>query len=130
MPKKVPLVLVVDDHFDIIHAAQEKLARHGVDSISATTLEELDGLFDANMKDISVIILDACLDGGHLNTIEFVQRVRRKGFSKPIIAASEDKVYREFMVHRGCSHQSEKHRAAQLALELLGMSSTRKECVL
>lgn len=115
-----PLVLLVDDREDVIHYyKQQLLETYNISTMSATTLKELDEKFDEYSPEIDVIILDGCMPGDDLNTVDFITRARAEGFAKPIIAASGSPLYRQLMFEAGCSHKSEKQHAPGLAWMLV-----------
>lgn len=114
-----PLILIADDLSKVIDYYERSLAQFSwISTVSATSLDELNEVFNVFSDEIDVIILDGCIPGDTVNTIGFIQRVREAGFTKPIIAASSLPAYRDRMVLAGCSHQAPKDAAPGLALEL------------
>jgi len=115
-----PLVLIADDLPQVIdYYKQLLLNMYDISTVSATSLDQLDEVFDRFYNEIDVIILDGCIPGDKVNTIEFIRRVRAQGFTKPIIAASSMPEYRMQMMDAGCSHEREKEYAPELASWLL-----------
>lgn len=115
-----PLVLIADDLSTVISYYKTLLLnKYDISTVSATSLEQLDEVFDRFLNEIDVIILDGCIPGDQVNTIGFIRRVRAQGFTKPIIAASSMPQYRMRMLDAGCSHETEKEYAPELASWLL-----------
>ena len=111
-----PLALIADDLPKVItHYKRELIHRFGISTVSATTLEQLYEVFDELFSEIDVIILDGCIPGNELNTIDFIRRAREKGFTKPILAASSSPEYRAMMLEAGCDGQSDKFNAPEAA---------------
>ena len=115
-----PLVLIADDLPKVIEYYKTLLLnKYDISTVSATSLDKLDEVFDKFFDEIDVIILDGCIPGDEVNTIDFIRRARARGFSKPIIAASSMHNYRMQMVNAGCSHETEKEYAPELASWLI-----------
>jgi len=115
-----PLVLIADDLPKVIDFYKQLLIKkYDISTVSATTLDELDEVFDRFIQQIDLVILDGCIPGNDINTIEFIERARARGFTKPIIAASSLPEYRMQMVDAGCSHETEKEFAPELASWIL-----------
>jgi CheY-like chemotaxis protein len=112
-----PLVLIADDLPQVIaYYKRQLLDRYDISTVSATTLEQLDEVFDKFFHEIDVIILDGCIPGDTVNTISFIKRAREMGFTRPIIAASSMPAYRMQMIAAGCSHEiDDKEFAPELA---------------
>lgn len=113
------VVLIADDLSRIIETWTMGLADYGIEVVAATSLEELDTAFAAHRHQIAAVILDGCMPGDSLNTLGFIRTVRAKGFTKPIVAASSLREYRDAMVAAGCSHQAPKDQAVRMVADVL-----------
>lgn len=115
-----PLVLIADDLTEhISYYKKQLLERYDISTVSATTLEQLDEVFDKFFINVDVVILDGCMPGDTLNTIDFIRHARERGFTKPIIAASSSFEYRMAMIQAGCDYETEKESAPELASWIL-----------
>ena len=123
IPAPSPLVLLADDLQKVLDDWVNTLTEYRIPCMTASTLEGLDRGFALYKDDISAIILDGCIPGHSVNTIEFILNARSTGFTKPIVASSSLESYREMMVRAGCSHQAPKDEAAMLVAKLLGRTS-------
>jgi len=113
------MVLIADDLPDVLAKWTRELAVYGVETVSASTLTELDSVFNMYRGQLAAVILDGCIPGHELNTVPFIVRVRAEGFGKPIVASSSLLKYRQQMVRAGASHEAGKDRAAELVVNLL-----------
>lgn len=113
------LILIADDLPGVISRYEDRLHSDTTTTVSATSLEQLELVFDVYFEEIDAIILDGCIPGNDLNTVEFIERARQQGFYRPIIAASSAAYFRQLMVEAGCSHEASKDKAPELALQLL-----------
>lgn len=119
IPAPSPLVLLADDLPEVLEGWVNTLTEYGIPCMTASTLEDLNRGFAMYKDDISAIILDGCIPGHEVNTIEFIKMARASGYTKPIVAASSSQLYRWDMVDAGCSHQAPKNWAAHDVAELL-----------
>ena len=117
-----PLVLVADDRETMINLHAIQLSMYGIEYVTATSLLGLGAMFDTYKDELDAIILDGCIPGNALNTLDFIKEARGRGFTQPIIAASSYEKYRAQMVEAGCSHEAPKELAADLVAELLGVA--------
>ena len=113
-------MLIADDlQFEIDRYKRKLLKDFKISTVSAITLEELYAKFDEFFEYIDVIILDGCIPGNDLNTVEFIAHARERGFGGFIIAASSLPAYRTQMLVAGCDYESEKEDAPKKAWELV-----------
>ena len=119
IPAPANLVLIADDLTEVLDDWTDELTSYGVPCLRVSTLGGLDRAYELYRNEIKAVILDGCIPGHEVNTIEFILRVRSEGFTRPIIAASSSVYYRMLMVRAGCSHEAPKHYAAELVADLL-----------
>ncbi len=99
--KELPRVLIIED----TEAIQRSLAfglKKDAEILQATTLKEAKELLlwcKNGKKDISVIILDGCIQSGaRFNTLPILKRIFDDGFCGRVIAASGNEMNNEMMV--------------------------------
>ncbi len=117
------LILIADDSQEVIEYYEKWLHEDGFVTISATTLQQLDEVFDASFDKIDAVVLDGCIPGDELNTLGFIERALTNGFTQPIIAASSVADYRKMMVKAGCSAESEKKEVPDVIWDLFNLAS-------
>ncbi len=110
-------VLIVEDDRDYKNICVRPLQKHDVIIIWANTIEMARELF-ANNQDVSIIVLDACMPGDELNTLELLSEFRQSFFG-PIIANSSKREYVEQMILNGCTHRAYKFDAGEVVIGLL-----------
>lgn len=102
----VPKVLIIEDN-----EAQQRLWRMliedamqgNVEVLQAFTKEEGDLLLDAHVADIAVLVVDACVPGREINTIELVEKARGlRGTGLPIVAVSGQPDFQTVLQKVGC----------------------------
>ena len=113
------LVLIADDLPEVLGAWTKELAAYDVTVVAASTLEELDKVFEEHEQQLDAIILDGCIPGHDVNTLRFIWKVRDRGCQVPIIASSSLREYRDMMVRAGASHQAPKQEAVDAVADLL-----------
>jgi CheY-like chemotaxis protein len=119
IPAPSPLVLLADDLPEVINSWVNTLTEYGIPCLTVSSLEALDRAFNLYRNDISAVILDGCIPGHAVNTIDFILGARGSGFTAPIVASSSSSSYRAMMVRAGCSHQAPKAEAAHVVADLL-----------
>ncbi len=87
--------------------------------IGALSIREAEELFADNF-DIEAIVMDACVPGDSVNTLQLVRKFRDT-FTGPMIATSSVPWYRDALVQAGCDHESEKDSLPQKLLEVLSL---------
>lgn len=112
-------VLIADDLPEVIEAWTKELAAYDITVVTASTLEELDKVFEEHEQQLDAIILDGCIPGHDVNTLRFIWRVRDKGCQVPIVASSSLREYRDMMIQAGASHQAPKQEAVDTVADLL-----------
>ena len=122
IPAPPSLVLLADDLPEVIESWVNTRTEYHIPCLTASTLSGLNRGFDLYKDDISAIILDGCIPGHEVNTIDFILMARRAGFTAPIVASSSLGSYRQMMVRAGCSHEAPKSEAPHLVAKLLGKS--------
>lgn len=113
------LVLIADDLPEVIEMWRKGLAGYDINVVTASTLEELDRVFEGHEQQLDAIILDGCIPGHDVNTLRFIWKVRDKGCRVPIVASSSLREYRDMMVRAGASHQAPKEAAADTVADVL-----------
>lgn len=73
----------------------------GLDVICAYTLKEAEEKIRTSINEISIIILDACLEVNFPNTIPLITLSKNLGFKGPIIACSSLDEYNEVLLRFG-----------------------------
>ncbi len=113
------LVLAADDLPEVLETWTKELAVYGITVVTASTLEELDRVFEEHEHQLDAIILDGCIPGHDVNTLRFIWKVRDRDCRVPIIASSSLPEYRRMMVRAGASHQAPKQEAVDTVADLL-----------
>jgi len=121
-----PKILIVEDTKSMSDLYVYKLSPH-FDVLVAATVYDANRIFQDNNGDFELIIFDYQVpsrpDSGLLspgdNTECIVQKIKRDGFTKPMIATSSEPKYRTKLMNAGCTHESEKLKAAEMTLDLL-----------
>lgn len=113
-----PKVLIVEDgkqhQQEYTKALQDK-----VELLQAFDFEDGERMFLEN-PDISLVVMDACIASDKPNSIRLLKKIRET-FAGPIIAASADPSFRNFLVKEGCSHQAPKAQVPSLVCTILGV---------
>jgi CheY-like chemotaxis protein len=108
--EKKPKILIVEDEYacrDLCHKGlKEALGEDGYIGLEATTHGQAEEIFTQN-PDISVIIMDACLDGDAQDTLGLVKKFRET-FKGPMIAASRLADYNTLLCNAGCDFRVKK----------------------
>lgn len=87
------------------------------DLLQATRIEDGERLFSEN-PDVGIIIMDACVPGDRINTIDLVRKIRET-FSGKMVASSSSEIFREHLVKAGCSHSCHKDDLFEKFLEIV-----------
>lgn len=87
--------------------------------LQAETLSEAVELFRSHHASLDLIILDACVPGDKPTTIPLVRMWRAGGFTKPMIAASSERLFCRMLVEAGCDEGCSKEDAPNVAKRLL-----------
>ena len=114
--KMKKVLIVEDDYYDRLNMKNKLEASFEV--FEADNLSDAESTFFGN-PDIDLIIMDACVPGHEPNSMRLVWKIKESGFKKPIIACSSIWQFSELLVQYGATHQAPKHKAAELAIELL-----------
>lgn len=101
---KKPKILIVEDYAsyrDLCHKGlKEALGEEGYIGLEAATHQQAEEIFAQN-PDISVIIMDACLDGNTPDTLDLIKKFRET-FRGPMVAASTDSDHNTLLCNAGC----------------------------
>lgn len=117
MTEKLPKILMVEDDRDVIRAWSLWLRQESI-MLVASTVEQASELFIQN-PDICLIVMDGCLTGFELETVDLIKKFRQT-FAGPIVAASANRDYCLRMMEAGCSHDAgRKDKVPELVLSLL-----------
>lgn len=100
--RSLPIVLLVENDPSLARAWKRTLQRVA-HCLIATNIEEAEVLF-ANHPTICLIVMDGCLGGRHLNTLDLI-RTLRKTFTGPMIATSSVPYFCDQMCHAGCNYR-------------------------
>jgi len=85
----------------------------------ANTIETARQILKERAKEISLIILDACLQSGKPNSMVLIPEARNNGFRGIIIASSGNDEYSQTLLRAGANYKSEKPDAPKIALLVL-----------
>lgn len=113
------LVLIADDLDWVREMWAKGLEGYGISFVTASSLKELDEVFENNCSQLDAVILDGCIPGHDVNTIGFIRMVRSKGLRVPIVASSSLPVYGQMMVNAGATRQAPKDEAVDAVADLL-----------
>jgi len=89
-------IFVVEDEDTLVDFWQTTVADRA-DVIWANNLVDAEKIFDQD-QNFDFMVMDCCVPGRVPNTYPFVQKIRRTGFTNPIIAKSASEVYAEKML--------------------------------
>lgn len=118
MNKKLKVLIIEDS--DRYQAIYGYILAEKVELLQALDLEGGERLFAVN-PDVALVVMDACVPGGEINSIPLCQKIRQT-FCGPMIAASARSDYREVLVRDGgCDYESLKDEVPLLVCELLGL---------
>ena len=120
MPK---LVLIIEDNPDQALLMLHSLTEAGIEVAMADNLTKAKMLLNELLENVSLIILDACLNPWkEVDTPPLIALAISAGFTGPIVASSSHEESNEQLVAAGATHQALKWDAPQLALQLLAAS--------
>src|SRR4051812_32291976 len=113
-PPLPPQLLVIDDSETFQDALADYLSRW-IPSIRATTLRQAERLYYKNKASIKFICLDGCVNGQGktFDSAPLARKIRKDGFSGPLIAISSDQEINAELMKAGCSHQVRKWQAPE-----------------
>ncbi len=113
-------VLIVDDVHD--SSFEESLRRNGIETVWALNLQEGWEKFTQH-SDIDLVVMDCCVDNTERpDSMPLVQKIRAKGFTKPIVAISSIPAYFMELIEAGASHGSTRDKSlVPLIIELLDL---------
>ena len=112
-----PKVLIVEDDTAALMRMEMKLHRH-CELLTATTQDRATELFDDYQGQIDLIVMDACVPGHTINTLDFVKKIR-VSYQGPIIASSSDEKLNELLTDAGCDSGCNKSDIVKMVLETL-----------
>lgn len=101
---KKPKILIVEDEEYLIELLTAFLGEE-VRVVSAKTLTEGERVFKEN-SDIELVVMDCCVPGKTPNSMWLVQKIRKNGFTGPIIAKSSDPKNFQKLLDTGASHSA------------------------
>jgi len=117
MPHK--LVLIIEDNKTVALTQKRYLEDKGIKVLWAETIEKAKNILKERAKEISVIILDACLQSGKPNTMCLIPEARACGFKGSIITSSSNDDYSQILMRSGATYKSDKTNAVKIALLVL-----------
>ena len=96
-------ILFVEDEYHFQRKWNEVLGGKAL-ILHATSISKAEELFESN-PDVAAIVMDGCVDGGVIDTIPLVKKIRET-FSGPIVAASSSTTYTNMLVEAGCDYRA------------------------
>ncbi len=112
-------VLVLEDR-DIDFWKIESEFAGKVEIIRARNQWEFRKLFEEN-PDFDLIMMDYFSPGDTPNTLPLLREILENGYTGPIISSSMMYFRRKEMIDAGATHEGEKEKAVEIALNLLGL---------
>lgn len=98
-------ILIVEDNERLVEFWKETIGDE-VEVIWAQTLEEGEKVFKENQEDLALIVVDCCIPGHEPNSMWLVEKIKKSGFTKPIIAKSSDPQFCQRLIAVGASHSA------------------------
>ena len=116
-------ILVIDDDQSIQRRIKKALQLLGnpIELVSALTLKEARESFDKHKKELSLILLDACLENNKPDTIGLAKYFR-DNFDGKIIAISSE--YNDMLIQAGCDTGMFKEGAIRELPEIIGVEAS------
>lgn len=114
----MPRVLIVEDDPYCIRAYIEALRKNGFEFAVAESVVFAEKAFCKHDGQFAAVIMDACLDSSHPNTLTLTRKLREEyGYEGPIVAASGSHSFREKQMQNGCDVDCDhKMLAAEVAI--------------
>jgi len=113
------LVLIIEDSKTVALLQKECLENEGIKVLVVETIEQAKNILKERAKEISLIILDACLNSSKPNSMILIQEARNNGFKGLIIASSGNDDYGQILLRAGANYKSDKADGPKMALFLL-----------
>jgi len=108
-------VLVVDDENFWHRTLKGGLEDKGFAIISAYNVSEARRILREG-SDIDVILVDDCLNGRQIDTLDFVAEVKKMGFPGRVVAFCSNCNNGDMLLQTGCDQSTIKSRACDLLL--------------
>ncbi len=119
-------VLIVEDLKMTVLAYKIALRENSyidIEVLTASTVEEAKELYAQNKTDMSIIVMDADLGKGNIETIELTKYLK-KTFKGPMIANSSEKLYNNKLIEAGCTDCSDsKDKCPEKIFEIIAQFS-------
>ncbi|MEA1926163.1 MAG: response regulator [Patescibacteria group bacterium] len=112
-------VLVLEDR-DIDFWKIEQAFAGKADIVRASNQWEFKKLFEEN-PDLDLVMMDYFSPGDTPNTLLLLQEIKKSVSDMPIISSSMMYFRRKEMLDAGATHEGEKEKAVDIALNLLGL---------
>jgi len=113
------LVLIIEDDKVVALTQRHCLEDEGVEVLWANTIETARQILKERAKEISLIILDACLQSDKPNSMVLIPEARNNGFNGIIIASSGNDEYSQTLLRAGANYKSDKVDTPKMALLVL-----------
>jgi len=110
------LVLIIEDSKTVALTQKRCLEDERIEVLWAETIEKAKNILKERAKEISVIILDACLQSEKPNTMCLIPEARARGFRGSIITSSSNDDYSQTLMRAGATYKSDKTDAVKTAL--------------
>jgi len=110
------LVLIIEDSKTVALLQKECLEDEGIKVLVAETIEQAKNILKERAKEISLIILDACLNSSKPNSMILIREARNNGFKGLIIASSGNNDCGQILLKAGANYKSDKADAVKIAL--------------
>lgn len=121
MKKKV---LIVEDSI-LCQRYYEMVTRGKVELLKAQTIAEAARLFAEHRKNLSLVIMDGCVDNNkdqEPDTLPLIRQIKREKPFLPIIASSCSDDCRKLMYQAGCDYETgDLSKISDIAEEILGL---------
>ena len=115
-----PKVLIVEDDTTALMRMEMNLHQH-CELLTATTQDRATELFEEYLGQIDLIVMDACVPGHTINTLDLVKKIR-VSYQGPIIASSSDEKLNKKLVAGGCDSGCNKNDIVEKVLETLDLA--------
>lgn len=99
-------ILLVEDDRQLSRSFVDLIKNSiNLEVVPAYSLEEAKEKIENLIFEISIIILDACLDSYEPNSMPLITQAREAGFKGPIIACSSCDYYNDILLENGATHK-------------------------
>lgn len=102
-------VLLVEDHASTLamyEATVKEALGKDTEVLKVTTVKEAERVFKKHARQITLVVMDGCLNGTHtLDTLPLIATMKERASHIPIIAACNIAHHREEMMCAGCDYE-------------------------